>query len=51
MKLLVHGGSISAGFGVSKSYVDIIKESLLPKGIEVINRSQHLTVSARFMKI
>jgi len=40
MKLLIRGGSLSAGFGVSKSYVDILAEYLLPKGIEVINRSR-----------
>ena len=40
MKLLIRGGSISAGYGVYKSYVDIITESLLQKGIEVINRSR-----------
>ncbi|MEI6153432.1 MAG: SGNH/GDSL hydrolase family protein [Deltaproteobacteria bacterium] len=41
MRLLVRGGSLSAGFGVSKSYVDIITEYLFPKGIEVINRSRY----------
>ncbi len=41
MKLLIRGGSIAAGHGVIKSYVDILKESLLKKGIEVINRSRH----------
>jgi lysophospholipase L1-like esterase len=40
MKLLVRGGSIAAGLGVIKSYVDILAESLLKKGIEVINRSR-----------
>ncbi len=40
MKLLIRGGSIAAGHGVSRSYVDILKESLLPGGIEVINRSR-----------
>jgi lysophospholipase L1-like esterase len=44
-KLLVRGGSIAAGYGVSKSYVDILKESLSPKGIEVINRSRHAETS------
>jgi hypothetical protein len=29
MKLLVRGGSIAAGFGVIKSYIDILKESLI----------------------
>jgi lysophospholipase L1-like esterase len=41
MKLLIRGGSIAAGHGVIKSYVDILKESLLKKGIEVINRSRY----------
>ena len=41
MKLLVRGGSIAAGYGVIKSYVDIITEPLLNKGIEVINRSRY----------
>ncbi len=39
MKLLIRGGSIAAGYGVSKSYVDIVTESLLKRGIDVINRS------------
>jgi len=41
MKLLIRGGSIAAGLGVTKSYVDILTESLLKKGIEVINRSRY----------
>ncbi len=41
MKLLIRGGSISAGYGVIKSYVDIITEPLFNKGIEVINRSRY----------
>ena len=45
MKLLIRGGSIAAGFGVNKSYVDILTESLLPKGIEVINRSRYRETS------
>jgi len=40
MKLLIRGGSIAAGHGVTRSYSDILKESLLPGGIEVINRSR-----------
>ena len=40
MRLLVRGGSISAGFGVERSYVDIIGEALRPEGVEVINRSR-----------
>jgi lysophospholipase L1-like esterase len=41
MKLLIRGGSIAAGFGVTKSYADILKECLAEKEIEVINRSRH----------
>lgn len=40
MKLLIRGGSIAAGHGVMKSYVDILNESLLSKGVELINRSR-----------
>ncbi|MCX5849234.1 MAG: SGNH/GDSL hydrolase family protein [Deltaproteobacteria bacterium] len=45
MKLLIRGGSIAAGLGVIKSYVDILTESLLAKGIEVINRSRYRETS------
>jgi len=45
MKLLIRGGSIAAGMGVIKSYADILKEALLPKGIEVINRSRYQETS------
>ena len=45
MKLLIRGGSIAAGLGVIKSYVDILTESLLKKGIEVINRSRYKETS------
>lgn len=45
MKLLIRGGSIAAGHGVTKSYVDILTQSLLPKGIEVINRSRYQETS------
>lgn len=38
MKLLIRGGSIAAGFGVDRSYVDIVRESL--SDIEIINRSR-----------
>ena len=41
VKLLIRGGSIAAGYSVAKSYVDIMTESLLKQGIEVINRSRH----------
>jgi lysophospholipase L1-like esterase len=45
MKLLIRGGSIAAGHGVIKSYVDILKEPFLKKGIEVINRSRYRETS------
>ncbi|PKN18080.1 MAG: hypothetical protein CVU71_11200 [Deltaproteobacteria bacterium HGW-Deltaproteobacteria-6] len=45
MKLLICGGSIAAGFGVIKSYADIMADSLTSKGIEVINRSRHRETS------
>ncbi len=45
MKLLIRGGSIAAGHGVLKSYADILAESLLKKGIEVINRSRYKETS------
>jgi len=45
MKLLIRGGSIAAGYGVKKSYADILTESLLEKGIEVINRSKYRDTS------
>jgi lysophospholipase L1-like esterase len=41
MKPLIRGGSIAAGHGVIKSYVDILTDSLLKQGIEVINRSRY----------
>lgn len=45
VKLVIRGGSIAAGYGVDKSYVDILTEALLPKGIEVINRSKYRETS------
>ena len=45
MKLLIRGGSIAAGHGVKKCYADILEESLLEKGIEVINRSRYRETS------
>ena len=38
MRLLIRGGSIAAGFGVTRTYVDIIQDSF--SGIEIINRSR-----------
>lgn len=40
MIILVRGGSIPAGVGVRRSYVDILKEHYEPTGVEVINRSR-----------
>jgi len=39
-KLLVRGGSIPAGLGVSRGYVDIVREACACRGLEVINRSR-----------
>jgi lysophospholipase L1-like esterase len=41
MKLLIRGGSIAAGYGVTRGYADILAERLLPRGVEVIVRSRH----------
>jgi lysophospholipase L1-like esterase len=40
MKLLIRGGSIAAGFGVARGYVDILKDHYAPRGVEIINSSQ-----------
>jgi lysophospholipase L1-like esterase len=40
-RLLIRGGSIAAGFGVTKGYADILRERYDPAGVEVINRSQY----------
>jgi lysophospholipase L1-like esterase len=45
MKLLIRGGSIAAGHGVEKSYADILTESLILRGVEVINRSRYQETS------
>jgi lysophospholipase L1-like esterase len=45
MKLLIRGGSIAAGYGVTKGYADILKEILANNKIEVINRSRHRETS------
>jgi lysophospholipase L1-like esterase len=39
MKLLIRGGSIAAGYGVRRGYVDILRQALAGKGIDVINIS------------
>ena len=38
-RLLIRGGSIAAGVGVSRCYADILRERYAPRGVEVINRS------------
>ncbi len=45
MKLLFRGGSIPAGRGASRSYVDMLQDALSDKKIEVINRSRVLDTS------
>jgi hypothetical protein len=40
MRLLVRGGSIPAGAGVSRTYVDILKDQCASRSIEVINHSR-----------
>ena len=40
MRVLVRGGSIAAGVGVSRGYADILWERYAPLGTEVINRSR-----------
>ncbi len=45
MKLLIRGGSIAAGHGVIRSYVDILKEDLRQQGITVLSRARHRETS------
>ena len=45
MKLVIRGGSIAAGYGVTKSYVDILTQALLPEGVCVINRARYRETS------
>jgi hypothetical protein len=40
MRIVVLGGSIAAGVGVSRGYVDILRERYAPRGVEVLNRSK-----------
>jgi len=40
MRILVRGGSIAAGVGVSRGYADILRERYALRGVEVINRSK-----------
>ncbi len=42
MKLLIRGGSIAAGAGVSRSYADILQDWCARHGVELINRSRRL---------
>ena len=39
-RLLVRGGSIAAGVGVARGYVDILRDRHAPHGVEVVNRSR-----------
>lgn len=39
-RLLVRGGSIASGVGVSRGYADILRDRYAPRGVEVINRSR-----------
>jgi hypothetical protein len=45
MRVLIRGGSISAGKGVVRSYADIVRYELAPAGIEVINVSRERDTS------
>jgi lysophospholipase L1-like esterase len=38
-KVLVRGGSIPAGVGVKRGYVDILEDFFVDRGVKVINRS------------
>jgi len=40
MRVLIRGGSIAAGVGVSRGYADILRERYAPRGVEVVNRSR-----------
>ncbi len=39
MRILVRGGSIAAGVGVTRGYPDILRERYAQRGVELINRS------------
>lgn len=45
MKLLIRGGSIAAGYGVTRGYADTLKETFAANGIEVINLSRYRETS------
>jgi hypothetical protein len=40
MKVLVRGGSIAAGVGVKRSYIDLLKDFFIDRGLEVANCSR-----------
>lgn len=41
MKMLIRGGSIAAGYNVTRNYVDILTEFLIKNEIEVFSRSRY----------
>jgi len=45
LRLLIRGGSIAAGYGVARSYVDILQERYARRGVEIINRSHYRQTS------
>lgn len=45
MKLLIRGGSIAAGYGVTKGYADILRKIIANNKIEVINHSRYRETS------
>jgi hypothetical protein len=45
MRILLRGGSISAGHGVQRGYAGILEEKLAGSGIELINRSRYRETS------
>jgi hypothetical protein len=40
MRILVRGGSIAAGIGAARSYVDIVRDRFVADGLEVVNVSR-----------
>jgi hypothetical protein len=40
MRILVRGGSIAAGVGVSRGYVDILREHYETRGVDIVNCSK-----------
>ena len=39
MRILIRGGSIAAGAGVARGYVDVLRDLYASRGVEIINRS------------